>query len=63
MNKANAEDSYDYPNQAMQKTIIVEQPEIIIQLPAENYWAEGITAVAVALVGAASLYWQRHKHK
>ena len=53
---------YDVPQQ-QQKIIIIEQPEIIIEMPPENYWAEGITAVVVALVGAASLYWQRHKHK
>ncbi len=60
MDKSYAEDSYDYPEQ-MQKTIIVEQPDIIINIPDNGIWVESISAVVVALIGMAAIYWQRHK--
>ena len=60
MNKSYAGE--EYPEQ-MQKTIIVEQPDIIINIPDDGIWIESISAVVVALIGMAAIYWQRHKHK
>ena len=49
---------YDAPQQ---KTIIVEQPDIHIEIPGNGIWVESITAVVIALIGVAGIYWQRHK--